>query len=147
MKVLNSQECELLENSLSKIKGAFLRDVWSSERDVVCSLYKNSQTFYLWIDLSPSFPFLWVFNEMPPFLRKKTKPLRLFLKAHFLNQKIQEFSLLKEEGRVFSFQFRKSHSLELRLFPKGLNLIAKAEKKTISWNKVKRTPFSTENKS
>ncbi|MGE0527618.1 MAG: hypothetical protein AB7P49_11185 [Bdellovibrionales bacterium] len=143
-----------------------LQEVRLSESDVVLGFYTSAGLVWLWIDLNAVRPSLLPWMEVPLALTARKSPLLLFLKAHFVGRVLRGVSQDAASGRVVRLEFGKprgvldseaepeavseavfpavSHweepSLEIRLFPHGRNVIARAYGKQVSWQKPRDLP-------
>ncbi|MDJ8954064.1 hypothetical protein PTM75_14895, partial [Clostridium perfringens] len=61
--------------------------------------------------------------------------LGLFLKAHFLDLRLERVEFVTEYGRVIRLHFSGGATLEIRLFPGGQNILANANERSIAWAK------------
>ncbi len=122
---------------------AQLQEVQATPDGVVLGFYRftlEPKTVWLVLDLDMQFPFVGLYDFNPWNKLKKPKPLSLFINSHFKNTRLKTINLIEQFGRVAQFDFSTELSalhLELRLIPKQPNLIATADHKKISWDKVK----------
>ncbi len=140
MKPVNGEEALQLEKRLQFLKASVLQNVISSERDLLTIFYKKGQVYYLWFDFSISHPVCFLFDKNPSFsqgFQAKTKPVSLFLKAHFKGLKVDSVILKSSQDRILFFHFKERFLWEFRFFSKGCNFIIKAGEKKMSWFKVK----------
>jgi len=130
----------------------FLQDQWSASD--LQEIRQDSR--HLWLGLNKEEALHWLIISMDPLapsilpipqksqklnLPKKSKlPMSLFLGAHFRGRALASVGFDKSEGRVIHFQFGAEHSIEVRLFPHGQNIMAFAEGKKIFFQKPKPLP-------
>lgn len=145
MKQLQSSEIASITQELQSILDSKVQRVFVSEKGLGLELFKALKTSYLWFELDPPAPYILYFDQMPSVIKsKKSAPILLFLKAHFVGKRISKVQQLEKLGRVIEFEFGYDHplKLEVRLFPHGTNAIAHFEKKKISFNKIKEIKTS-----
>lgn len=134
---MNSSEVQRFVEEAKPFAGARLQDVQSTDRMLALGLY-HDQVLYWWIiDLKPALPLILISTELPKFLKNKTTPLQLFLKAHFVGHRLRNIKTHESADRVLVLEFP-DRVIEVRLFPHGQNVIARTYDKTLSWSKVER---------
>ncbi|HAG92228.1 MAG TPA: hypothetical protein DCL41_10160 [Bdellovibrionales bacterium] len=138
MRTLRPGEIQLLQETLLHLKGGRLQNVLTRLQDVVFEFYFHRNLYYLWFDDNKLRPVLSFWTERPHLtLRKKTSPILLFLKAHFLGETLVDVQFDPKMGRKILLKFSNHKSLEFRIFPHGQNLIAKTQENSLSLHKVK----------
>lgn len=137
LRSLNISELEILIAELRRWEGAQLQEVVGSHRDIGLGFWVGGERRWLWLDINTQKPMAVILKDKGLPHKKDLKPLHLFMKAHFTGSSLTGVELLKESGRVFSMSFHQEQSLEVRLFPGGQNVIAKVNKKQVSWTKAK----------
>lgn len=147
LKALNLKEIQALAKQLEPLVGARLQQIETSE-DVLClGFYHDREIQWLNINLKPPHVLAYLSSHTPTTIKKKTQPLGLFLRAHFVGHRLKKIHFSPEEGRRLLLEFPE-REIELRLFPQGQNIIAsapvlqgkKTQSKKISWEKVKELP-------
>lgn len=136
MKGLTQVELEALVEEISEtLVGAQLQEVAVNDRFLVFSFYRESMR-WLMLDLHNNTPVGLVYEQAPP-LKKSPhkKPLGLFLNSHFKGRYLQAVSILKDFGRVFLLNFGEDRTLEVRLIPRQVNVLALSQGKALSWDK------------
>lgn len=136
MKAWTVSELDNVTASLKALLGARLQEIKTAGQDLVLGFYSGGEMLWLWVDLNAIRPSLLPWTELPVSLVAKKSPLNLFLRAHFDGHKLSGVERVKEAGRVVVLTFAGGQTLELRLFPHGANVIAKAGDKSIAWAKV-----------
>jgi hypothetical protein len=136
-------EIENIVSSLEPLAGLRLQEVMTSAQDVVLGFYSSEGLLWLWVDLNALNPGLlpWVSLPFKPEVQKT--PLQLFLRAHFVGRTLRAVKRETGSGRVVRLCFgvpEDNLELELRLFPHGRNLLARAGDKHLSWHKVQDLP-------
>jgi predicted ribosome quality control (RQC) complex YloA/Tae2 family protein len=145
MKQLHSSEIASLTQELQFLLDSKVQNVVVSEKGLGLELFKASKISYLWFELDPPAPYILHFDHLPRVIKlKKSAPILLFLKAHFVGKRISQIQQIKDLGRVIELEFGYDHplKLEVRLFPHGTNAIAHFERKKISFNKIKEMKTS-----
>lgn len=130
----------LVEFINEEIVGAQLQEIVTSQWGLALGFYRyhiKPQVQWLIFDLDTQRPFLGIYNENPWARHKLTKPLGLFLNAHFKNNKIDHLQLVKNYGRVVEIIFNTQYRIEFRLIPRQPNFIASTDDKKMSWDKPK----------
>lgn len=144
MKVWSLPELDNVVSSLQPLVGSRLQEVLARDTDLVLGFYTPAQRglLWLWIDLNALRPILLPWIELPLRLKDQKSPLSLFLRAHFRDRVLREVSRHREEGRVVRLSFGRANEdspleLEVRLFPHGRNVLARAHEKQVAWHKPK----------
>ncbi len=135
MKSLSFKELDRTVDQINLSAGAIIEDVVFNNNVLLILLKNNHKKISFVIDIRPK-PFLLVSEDRAPSLKKQTKPLVLFLKAHFLQSQFLSAHVQKEFGRLVVLKFTDNRSLELHLFSQARNIIARHDKAQISLNKV-----------
>lgn len=140
MKAWTVSELDNIVSSLKPLVGARLQEIHTSENDLILGFYTPDGLLWLWVDLNALRPCLLPWSELPLHVPGKKNPLHLFLRAHFVDRILRYVRRHEEHGRVVLLTFGKEGDrleLELRLFPHGRNVLARAEEKQIAWQKPK----------
>jgi predicted ribosome quality control (RQC) complex YloA/Tae2 family protein len=124
---------------LKPLIGARLQEIETTDTDLVLGFYSFGELLWLWIDMNATRPCLLPWSELPFRVNGKKTPLNLFLRAHFRDRVLREVERSRAQGRVIHFYFGEAE-LEVRLFPHGRNIVARAEGKSLSWQKQKDLP-------
>lgn len=146
MPILNSHQLQDLISCLKPyVYGAQLQDIVLTPNYLLLQHHlKGSVT--IGFELRPLMPRLGYFFGDIPKSKYLVKPIILFLRAHARNLRLSDIFVDHELGRVVRLIYsgtenRECH-LELRLFPHGVNVIIKAQEKSISLFPVKLLPPS-----
>ncbi len=139
LKALNENELDSLVDTARKLKGAQLQEVLCFDTDLALGHWTGSQLRWLWIDLSNATPSFWVLDQLPPSAGpRRRQPVQLFIKAHGLRQPLTEIRREVKLGRVLTFVYGESLTMEFRAIPRSVNLLVRGpEGKSVSWAKVK----------
>lgn len=135
MKSLSFKELDRTVDQINLYVGATVEDVVLNNNVLLLLLKNKHQKISFVVDMRPK-PFLLVSEDRAPGLKKQTKPLVLFLKAHFLQSQFLSAQVQKEFGRLVLLKFSENRTLELHLFSQARNIIARHGKTQISLNKV-----------
>ncbi len=137
----------IIEYLSEELTGSQLQEVQSTSDGLVLGFYRyqvqhdhSPKTVWLVLDLDKIFPFIGLFDHNPWPKIKKTTPTGLFMNSNFKNHHLEKIAVIPNYGRVAEFHFKSPDmklKMELRLIPKQANLVLMADKKTISWDKVK----------
>lgn len=146
MPILNGHQLQSLISSLKPyVYGAQLQDIALNQNYLLLQHHlKGSIT--IGFELRPLMPRLGYFFGDIPKSKYLVKPIVLFLRAHARNLRLSDIFVDQELGRVIRLVYSSSDDrschLELRLFPHGVNVIIKAQEKSISLFPVKVLPPS-----
>lgn len=146
MRPISGPEIDEIVASLGICLGKPLQSVVTGESDVVLGLWEGRRAIWLWLDLNMQNPALIPMMELPANPQNKKSPLQLFLKAHFVGRILERVERVESMGRVVRLHFNDETSLEFRLIPRGVNFIARAEDKQVSFKPVQELPPPAENK-
>lgn len=139
MKALSVSELNNIAATLKPLVGTRLQEVQSTPNDLVLGFYGSTGLLWLWIDLSAAQPSVLPWTDLPMRLKWEKSPLHLFLRAHFSGHVLTDIQLSPEHGRVLRLFFSASgdapREIELRIFPHARNVLARAEKKQVCWQK------------
>ena len=140
MKALNQNELRTFVAHFNDLlAGGQLQDILSNDRGLALGFRHQGAHYWMLLDLVPNQPMMLLFKDQCPFKKSaKPKPLSLFLSSHGKNLLFGNVELLEDLGRVVRMTLRNSQKqveLELQLIPKQVNLIVRAEGKSISWEK------------
>lgn len=147
MKAWTVPELDNIVASLRPLVGARLQEVQTSESDLVLGFYTPSGVLWLWADLNAIRPCLLPWTELPLHVPARKNPLNLFLRAHFSSRVLRAVERPEHQGRVVLLKFGKAEDhleLEIRLFPHGRNILARAGDKHIAWQKPKELSESVQ---
>jgi predicted ribosome quality control (RQC) complex YloA/Tae2 family protein len=140
MKAWTVSELDNIAASMRPLVGARLQEVQTSESDLVLGFYTPKGILWLWADLNAAKPCLLPWTQLPLHVPAKKNPLHLFLRAHFDGRVLRSVERPEHQGRVVILKFGKPEDeleLEIRLFPHGRNVIARAAGKHVAWQKPK----------
>jgi predicted ribosome quality control (RQC) complex YloA/Tae2 family protein len=140
-------ELDNIVTSLRPLVGARLQEVQTSESDLVLGFYTPRGVLWLWADLNAVRPCLLPWTELPLHVPARKNPLQLFLRAHFSARVLRAVERPEHQGRVVLLKFGKPEDqleLEIRLFPHGRNVLARAGDKHIAWQKPKELSESVQ---
>lgn len=135
MKPLSVIEMQNLAQELKTFEGSRLQEV-RLLKDLLCLGLYSDGLFWLIFDLngiSPQVILLGDLNELK--LRDEKKPIVLFLKANVLGAHLIRIEANPALGRVLILHFSNGSSCELRLFPRGPNVIVQSQGKSIALHK------------
>lgn len=145
MKSLNYHELKSFATWLQNVMdGAQLQNIWTNGEVLVFEFYKH-QSLWLCLDLMQNFPQSVFLEKTPPF-KKVVKPLTIFLNAHAKNMRWIDCQVDVDKGRVLEIELtnrEKSCFIQFIAIPRMVNVIAKSEGKSISWDKPKDLGMST----
>ena len=147
MKAWTLIELENVVSSMEPLVGLRLQEVQTGASEVVLGFYSSSGVLWLWIDLHALHPGLLPWTALPLRPEVQKTPLQLFLRAHFVGRVLRAVARPEALGRVVVLRFggeEDNMELEVRLFPHGRNLLARAGVKHISWQKPKDLSAPTE---
>jgi predicted ribosome quality control (RQC) complex YloA/Tae2 family protein len=147
MKGLNQTELEIICEEIQTWVGAQLQEISAGENHIALGFYLEQKISWMVFDFATQSPlFLILEDGDAKRLPKHTKPLTLFLRAHFEARRILRIELALAQGRVLRIFFRgmdgEELSLEIILFSHAKNFIATAGKKKISFFKLKDIPLN-----
>lgn len=137
MKGWSVSELDNIVASLRPLVGARLQEVQTSDDDLILGFYTPQGMLWLWIDLNATKPCLLPWTELPLQVPPRKNPLHLFLRAHFDGKVLRGVERPEHKGRVVLLTFGENRQLEIRLFPHGRNVLARADEKQIAWQKPK----------
>jgi predicted ribosome quality control (RQC) complex YloA/Tae2 family protein len=138
MRPMNQDEVTDMVSHLRKLEGGQLQRIVSFEDGLGLSIYIPGGTVWLTIDMKSGQPAVVLLDDpLPGFLKKRKSPTELFLRKHFEGRHLNKVKVIPELGRAVGFNFGEDFDMELILFPHGQNVIAKADGKSISWNKIR----------
>lgn len=140
MKAWTVSELDNIAASLKALVGSRLQEVQTSDSDLVLGFYSNGGLLWLWADLNAIRPCLLPWTQLPLHLPTRKTPLHLFLRAHFVDRVLRSVDRSSEHGRVVLLRFGRPEDdleIEVRIFPHGRNVIARAAGKSIAWQKPK----------
>ncbi len=138
MRALSLQEIDNLVLSLRTFVGARLQEAVVGKSGCGLGLFAAGEIVWLWFDAHTWSPMLLPMTEVPEGNLKPHKPLLLFLRAHFIGQRLVEVHRREDLGRGVELQFgdeEEPRAVEIRLWPHGGNLLALAESKRVAWQK------------
>lgn len=125
MQILSNSDVQNLAQELNRSVGARLQEV-KLLGGCLCLGFYHGDFFWWVVDINnqaPQFVSLPDLKSVP--YKENKKPLSLFLHAHFCDDRLTEVTAPPAYGRVLSLQFKKGGSIELRLFPRGANVIVR----------------------
>lgn len=136
MKSIQNHELILIEKQLKTLIGSRLNVILFDEQCLQLQVFLKGQSYIIHANLDLNKPYLFFAKagEVKP-IKPKVKPITLFIKSHCIGQKMSDFKTELNKGRVLKILFANGAEIELRLFPKGVNVGAKCEGKEI-WAKA-----------
>ena len=147
--LLRSMKYSLSHNDLAQyskelasvLVGTQLQEVRVGEDFVGLGCWSHSQRrlWWMWVDLNPAAPTVVLLPAPPKAQPKAKKPLNLFLNAHGLRKMITSIVVEPVKGRVLDIYLSET-VIELRLFPKGHNVICSSEGKRVGFCKIEQLP-------
>ena len=143
MKGLNQTELEQICDEIQTWVGAQLQEVVMAETHIALGFYHRQKVEWLMFDFATQSPVCLLLDaDQVRRLTKQTKPLSLFLRAHFEGKRISDIELVRDQGRVMRIGFHAPDtvpqlSLEIILFSYAKNFIAQAGDKKMSFFKPK----------
>lgn len=138
MKSWSLKELEKNHSQWDQILGARLQKVIYHPKQILFLEWFLKGPFLMVIDLRKPNCFLALLPEMrPPKKVKKDAPVSLFIKSNFQDESLKLVELCSQYGRLLRFHFSEGKYLELRLYPKDINLIAVTPEKQVSHNRPK----------
>lgn len=140
---------EALQKLVAAIKaqglGSQLQEVLLTEKYLFLQHYIKG-LWTLGVELSPNGPTLGFFYDGLPKRKAILKPLVLFLKAHARNLRLTDVWVEESQGRLVFLKYQGGQDqecvIELRLIPRSMNIIVRAEGKTLSLFPVRDLPPS-----
>ncbi len=144
---VSPKEFAQLVCSIQGLEGALLKSAKLQNGFYQLEWLKQGASLWLWVDLTPNSPL--VFVDVVGLSYEKSKavsPMLLFLRAHFIGRRLINVRHERDQGRIVKLSFTdedhdaESCVLELRLFPGGANLLARAGAKLMSVHPVREVP-------
>jgi hypothetical protein len=136
MRALSIDEIDEIISSLDIYSGKPLQSIATGPQDLILGFWEGRRMLFLWLDLDMTNPILLPMLDLPLSLPKARSPLNLFLNAHFSGRPLLRIERRGSEGRIVHFVFEEDAELEFRMIPRGVNVIARAASKQISWKSV-----------
>ncbi|HEX4924674.1 MAG TPA: hypothetical protein VFV50_11330 [Bdellovibrionales bacterium] len=133
MKALTATETENLKGLLETMVGFKLQSAEGYAKGVVLRLYGPGRSVWCVLEMDPARPLLLISHEEPEGLAKAVKPLVLFVKANLTGGALTGVHV--PTARVLALELT-TGTIEVRLFPHGENIIAKAGTKSVAWKPV-----------
>lgn len=141
MTPLTFTEIENLAQELKTFEGVRLQDVQLSDQ-ILALRFGGGADRWVVFDLQPQAPQVVVLQSLSGLgLRAEKKPVALFIKAHLLDHRLVNVETSSEFGRVIKLNFSDStldggssllSEMEVRLFPRGANVIVKTSGKEVA---------------
>lgn len=139
MKSQSFKELDVIVFETARFGDYQISDVVISGDILVLGLITPEDKVHFVVDVSPRRPMFVVGAGRLPSLKKETKPLSLFLKAHFLGLYFRGAERRVQYGRLVILHFEngkgEKFEIELHLFPQGRNVIARTPAAQISMHK------------
>ncbi|MGE0631577.1 MAG: hypothetical protein AB7O96_04170 [Pseudobdellovibrionaceae bacterium] len=120
-----------------KLLGAQLQEVLTKDHLLALGFWSRGR-IWLVFDLNSQNPLPLLFDDELPFRAGSPKPIQFFLKSHGVNRRIAKIEAQKDE-RILHMTLGlepEETKIEVRLFPKGTNLLVFAGDKKISLERV-----------
>lgn len=145
MKQLNVQEIRSLVLEAGELVGAQLQEIRSSVDQLALGFWHKQSRIWLLIGMKPSIPYIVVLFDKILKIKKKEKPVALFLKAHAINKRLKKIYLLGDEktteenkrGDRQVFIDLWNVQIKVILVPHRHNIFVIKGDKSISWNQPK----------
>jgi predicted ribosome quality control (RQC) complex YloA/Tae2 family protein len=126
-----------LTEELQKFQGAQFQGVsQSNPLRFVFEVRMSGETRLLIIDLSPAQPFIVSTSFTKTKSMAKKTPVLNFLKAHFINLRIEKFEIAQKPNRTIKMLFlgpQNNKEIIFKCFPHGQHLILKSEGKVVNF--------------
>lgn len=136
----------LVDNIKTYGVGSQLQDIFLTEKYLFLQHYGKGE-FTLALELNSTSPELGYFFGETPRRKFLVKPIVLFLKAHARNLRLYDVVVQSDLGRVLSLHYKggeeRGCTLQLRLIPRGMNVIVEGMGKSISLFPTRELPPST----
>ena len=147
MKSLSLPEIAQIAISSQDLVGAHIQDALQTPTELGLGFYFERESVWLWLDLNPQAPMLARFKGRAPKRKKVMRPLTLFLRSNFFGRRLASVRADLERGRILILSFSRSKEeeaedpgpceIEIRLFPRGQNVIARTGKRSVAEIKPK----------
>jgi hypothetical protein len=135
MKPVTADEMQKLVLDLQASVGHRLQEVRLFKTWIALGFYSH-YLYWLIVDLNPVSPQLVGLSDLKriPF-QDERKPVQLYMKAHFIGERLMSVEAPPESGRVLYLRFSEKKVLEIRLFPRGQNFLVHSDNATIAFSK------------
>ncbi len=150
LKSLTPENLDHVIESLKPFYGFRFQEVQMSEQDLLIGLWGQGDLHWLFFDMQPQRPLVFLLPDPSPVkIKAQKKPLQLFLSAHAVGLTFIKAERKENEGRIIRLYFQSPKNpefaceIEARLFPHGQNIIVQSKGKTISFEKVQELPPQT----
>jgi len=143
MKSMTFKELDLMVEMAESFEGFQVQDILFSNDVLAIYLRLGPKEAYLVADVGSQKPVFIATQEPLPAMKKETKPLLLFLRAHLDGKRLVSARRVTELGRMVSLRFENRDEwleLELHLFAQGRNIVASTDGAHLSLNKVRDLP-------
>ncbi len=151
LKSLTPENLDHIIESLKPLYGFRFQEVQMSEQDLLIGLWGQGDLHWLFFDMQPQRPLVFLLPDPSPVkIKAQKKPLQLFLSAHAVGLTFIKAERKSTEGRIIRLYFQSPKNpefaceIEVRLFPHGQNIIVQSKGKTISFEKVQELPPQTQ---
>ncbi|MCJ8276429.1 MAG: hypothetical protein HRT44_03265 [Bdellovibrionales bacterium] len=142
MASMNELEMEKMLQLHSNLEGAELTSLCYNEKALQLRFEKPERYWWVNLSLKPGSPYFFIASSRIFLVRSLKKPLTIFLRTHFVSEKLLSMRRVSREGRVIEFQFSGEKKLKASLFPGGQNLELEAHGKTLFAYKPKEVKAS-----
>ena len=106
MKGLNQTELEQICDEIQTWVGAQLQEILAGENHIALGFYHHQKVQWMMFDFATQSPvFLILEDNQVRRLAKQTKPMTLFIRAHFEGKRLSRIELAKDQGRVLQLGF------------------------------------------
>lgn len=132
--LLNQNELRVLSEYISEtLVGARLQDILLTTEVLWLGHYKKGP-LNLGVALQMNQPSIGLIFDEPKKQKGLTKPLVLFLRAHFMDKILHSVSVREDLGRVVELSYGKESEskIEIHLIPRSFNIILKTKDKKLS---------------
>ncbi len=135
MKPLSVVELQNLALELKTFEGSRLQEVRLCRDLLLLGLYQ-SRVIWLGFDVSSQNPQVLRLTDLSGLsIKDEKKPLILFCRAHLIGARLESIQAPLDLGRVLYLKFNEQRTIEVRLIPRGVNVIVTAAGKSIALHK------------
>lgn len=134
---INENELDIILKMLQDFKGHELSEVLLDGDDLALGFFGQGKLRWIYCDLNNMSMVLMPLAQLSKRFSRGAKPLALFMKSNLTGQILTSIEKRKEFGRVVRFNFDSECWIEVRLFPKGKNIIANFKEKSVALYKPK----------
>lgn len=121
---LREEEIDLLLQKANDIIGWGLKQCLYNEKALMLQFSKGSRQTWLCFSLKPGHPYFFISDERIFLIKNLKKPLRLFLKTHFLEETMESVRRIESLGRVIEIHFSTDKKIRVSFVPGRVNIEA-----------------------